>query len=119
MSLFQESLFELERIKRDTNQLIQVLEWHKNPELLLPADSKKNLVKRIVKKSFKIAARPFKRFSDALIIKRIVLKMIRPFTTPQIMFNQYLLEIIQLQTKRNEKLEELLLTMMKNDKKAT
>jgi len=110
----EESLFELEKLKRDSTQLIQFLELHKNPELLMPADTRKKSWKKIVKK---YAFPLFKRFSNSILLKRIVLKMIRPFTTPQVIFNQYLLEIIQLQTKRNDKLEEMLLSAVKEMKK--
>lgn len=115
---FQENLFELERIKRETQQLLQFLEVHKNPEMLLPASQPRNPIKRAIKKGAKLVAPLFKPVMKSLLLKRIVLKMIRPFTTPQIQFNKYMLEVITLQEKRNDKLEELLLSTI-NEKRSS
>ncbi len=112
---FQESIFELERMKRDSNQILQFLDMHKNPEHLLPAGSQSNIIKKIGKKVVKVLVKipPVKKVTNSLVLKRLVLKLIRPFTTPQIQFNQYMLELITLQSKRFDKLEEMLLSSLK------
>ncbi len=109
----QETVIDIQKMKRDTDHLLQVLDWHKNPEYLLPAEkSKKLTVKKIIKKSLLFLARPLIN-SDSLILKKIVLKMIRPFSTPQIIFNKHLTEILTLQAKRIEKLENLVISSIK------
>ncbi len=111
------SLFELEKMKRDTNQLIQILSMHKNPEHLLPASAQRRGLKKVAKKMAGVMAKipPVKKILKSLILKRIVLKLIRPFTTPQIQFNQYMVELLQLQTKRLDKLEQIFLSNLEVD----
>lgn len=100
----EEVLQELANMRREANHLLQILDWHKNPEYLLPAAPLGS--RRLIKKILKRLAAPFK---DSTFIKKVVLRLIRPFTTPQIIFNNHLLDILKLQSKRLDQLEKMIL----------
>lgn len=84
---------ELNQYRMSFEHMIKVLEWHKHPEMLMPADAKLK------------------------IFKKIILKLIRPFTTAQVAYNNYVVDTLSTLNNRLNKVEEITLLLLQMRKK--
>lgn len=84
---------EINQSRLNFEHMVKVLEWHKHPELLMPANAKLKF------------------------LKKIVLKIIRPFTTAQIAYNNYAIDTLNSLNDRLNKLEDISLLLLQMKKK--